>query len=67
MCLSKAYVEKNGKRELLMEGIVSIEVEDGKLKLKTLFGEQKEIVANISEVDFLSHSILLENPKAVTK
>lgn len=63
MCLSKAYVDRDGKRELLLEEVVSIKVKDGKLLLRTLFGEQKEIGANISEIDFLTHSIFLENPK----
>ena len=65
MCLSKAYVDRDGKRELLLEEVVSIKVNDGKLLLRTLFGEQKEIGANIREIDFLTHSIFLENPKEV--
>ena len=63
MCLSKAYVDRNGKRELLMAEIASIKIEDEKLLLRTLFGEQKEIGANIRQIDFLSHSIFLENVK----
>ena len=63
MCLSKAYVDRNGKRELLMEEIASVKIEDEKLLLSTLFGEQKEIGANIREIDFLTHSIFLENLK----
>ena len=60
MCLSKVYVDRNGKRELLMEEITSVEIGDGKLLFKTLFGEQKEIEANIRQIDFLSHSLVLE-------
>ena len=63
MCLSKAYVEKNGKSELLMEEIALIEIEGKKLLLKTLFGEQKEMRANIRQIDFLTHSIFLESMK----
>ena len=61
MCLSKAYVEISGKRKLLMEEIASLEMKDDKLLLKTLFGEQKEIGANIRHIDFLTHSIILGN------
>ena len=61
MCLSKAYVDRNGKRELVMEEIASVEIEDEKLLLKTLFGEKKEIEASIRQIDCLTHSILLEN------
>ena len=63
MCLSKAYIDRNGKRELLMEEITSVEVGDDKLLFKTLFGEQKEIDANIREIDFMTHSIVLGNLK----
>ena len=61
MCLSKVYVEREGKRELLMEEVASVEIGDDRLLFKTLFGEQKEIEANIREIDFLSHSLVLEN------
>ena len=60
MCLSKAYIDKNGERGLLMEEVASVEVRDDKLLLKSLFGEQKEVEANIREIDFLTHSIVLE-------
>ena len=63
MCLSKVYVDRDGERELLMKEIASVKFEDGKLLLRTLFGEQKEIGANIREIDFLTYSILLENLK----
>ena len=61
MCLSKAYVDRDGKKELLMAEIASVKIEDEKLLLRTLFGEQKEIGADIREIDFLTHSIFLEN------
>ena len=63
MCLSKAYVDKNGERELLMEEIASIKVEDEKLLVRTLLGEQREIGAKIREIDFLTHSLFLEDLK----
>lgn len=61
MCLSKAYVARNGNEELLTEEIASLEVEGEKLLLKTLFGEQKEVTASIRRIDFMTHRILLEN------
>ena len=63
MCLSKVYVDRNGKSELLMEEIVSLEVVDKKLLLKTLFGEQKEIGADIREINFLTHSIFIRKSR----
>ncbi|MDP3878816.1 MAG: CooT family nickel-binding protein [Dehalococcoidales bacterium] len=58
--MSKAYVDRNGARELVMEEVASLSVEDGKIMLKTLFGERKEIVGSLREVDFLTHVLVLE-------
>jgi len=63
VCLSKAYIDRNGKRELLMEEVASVEIGDEKLFLKTLFGEKKEIEASIREVDFVANRIVLRNSK----
>ena len=63
MCLSKVYGEKNGDRALLMEEIASVKIGENGLLFKTLFGEQKEVKADIREIDFLTHSIYLENVK----
>ena len=59
MCLAKAYLGGKGERELLIEEIASLKVKDGKLLITTLFGEQREIEANISEIDFMASSIVL--------
>jgi len=59
MCLSKVFIQKNGERELLMEEVSAVNIEGGKLLFSTLFGEQKEINASISEIDFTTHSIVL--------
>ncbi len=64
MCLSKAYVARNGERGLLMEDVASVKVGDNRLVMKSLFGEQKEIAATISEIDFLAHTIVLEDLKS---
>jgi len=61
VCLSKVYVDKGDKEELLMEEVASLKTEGKKLLLKTLFGEEKEIEANIRQIDFMTHSIFLEN------
>ena len=61
MCLSKVYSRKNGDLELLVEEVASVEIGEKSLKFKTLFGEQKEIEGSIRQIDFLTHSIVLEN------
>ena len=60
MCLAKAYIGKKEEGDLLMEEIASIKVEDGKLLVTSLFGEQKEVAARIREIDFKTSDIILE-------
>ena len=67
MCLSKAYVERHGGRELLMEEIASIAIEDDRLLLKTLFGEEKEVYGSIKRIDFMTHNIYLQEIKPEDK
>jgi predicted RNA-binding protein len=64
MCLAKAYMGKNGEKELLVEEIALVRAEGGKILVTTLFGEQQEFEANIREIDFRASSILLENVKS---
>ena len=59
MCLARAYIGGDQEKELLMEEVASLRVEDGKLLMTTLFGEQKEIEASIKEIDFMSSSVIL--------
>ena len=43
-----------------MEQVTSVDITDDKLVLKTLFGEQKEIVGKLRQVDFVASAIILE-------
>ena len=61
MCLSKVYLDREGRRELFLEEIASLEFGGDKILFKTLFGEEKEVGASVTEIDFLTHSIVLEN------
>ena len=65
MCLSKAYYEKEGVKQLVAEEITSIDVDGEILRLKTIFGDIKEITARVREIDFLTHSILIEERQSV--
>jgi predicted RNA-binding protein len=60
MCLSKAYIDRNGVREFLMEKVTFIQIKGEKLLLTKLFGERKELGADIREIAFITHSIFLE-------
>jgi predicted RNA-binding protein len=60
MCLGKAYLEADDKRELVLDSIALIEIADTRLKLSTIFGDQKELEARIKEIDFENSRIILE-------
>jgi len=62
MCLAKAYLQENGEKELLLQEVAFIEIENKRLLLSTIFGEQKEIEANIKQIDFHNSNIILERP-----
>ena len=66
MCLSKAFLERDGEREIILEQVAAVSVSGGTLSLRNLFGEHREIDGRIREIDFLTHSIVLEaGPGAV--
>jgi predicted RNA-binding protein len=67
MCLGKAYLEADNKRELVLDSIALIEIADTKLKLSTIFGDTKEIEASIKEIDFESSRIILTRVSAGRK
>ncbi|MBN1368320.1 MAG: CooT family nickel-binding protein [Dehalococcoidales bacterium] len=60
MCLAKAYLKDGEKDELLVEAVASLEIMNGKLLLRTIFGEEKEIAADIKNIDFTHSKIKLE-------
>jgi predicted RNA-binding protein len=64
MCLAKVYISNDDEKELLMEEIASLKMENGKLLMTSLFGEEREIEASIKEIDFMGSCIVLENLKA---
>ena len=63
MCLSKAFLEENGESKLVMEDVASVNVINGKLILKTLFGEKREVQASIREINFTNSRLTLEKVK----
>jgi len=60
MCLAKVYLKGGEKDELLMEEVALVKSKQGKLSLRTLFGEETEIEAAIKEIDFANSNVLLE-------
>jgi predicted RNA-binding protein len=67
MCLGKAYLEADNKRELVLDSIASLEIDGTKVKLSTIFGDQKELDARIKEIDFEGSRIILTRVPAGKK
>lgn len=59
MCETKVFIEKNGKKEEILESVINIQSEEDGLLLKDLFGEQKLVKANIKYIDFMKHEMVL--------
>lgn len=61
MCEAIAYLLKDGEEELLLEGVDLVEPEeDGRIKLVSIFGEQKLVQAKIKKMALVDHKIFLE-------
>jgi predicted RNA-binding protein len=62
MCLSKVYRDDDTGKEPLAQEVVSVDVtDDGRLLLKTIFGQQSEIQAQIKRIDLQNSRIFLKN------
>jgi len=60
MCQSTVYLMKeDGTQEEVLAEVASIIPEGEKLRLVSLFGEEKVIDARIEEIDLLEHKILV--------
>ncbi|MBW1979758.1 MAG: CooT family nickel-binding protein [Deltaproteobacteria bacterium] len=61
MCEANAYLVRDGKEELLLEAVDILEpVEDGKIRLANIFGEQRVLEAKLKSMSLVSHKIILE-------
>lgn len=61
MCEATAYIlDKNGEEKLLLADVDVIEPEDGgKVRLVSIYGEQKVISANIKSMSLVNHRVVL--------
>jgi predicted RNA-binding protein len=60
MCESTAYILKDGKEELVFEGVDLLENTDDGVKMVDIFGEEKIIRAKVKRFSLLDHKIILE-------
>ncbi|HHF98847.1 MAG TPA: CooT family nickel-binding protein [Candidatus Aerophobetes bacterium] len=60
MCLSKVYIEKEGKKELLIEEAAKVKIEENLVEILELLGDVKRLEGyKIKEIDFLNHFVIL--------
>ncbi len=60
MCEATAYLVSNGQQERIIQDVVLMRSEESHLLLATLLGERRMVKAKVKEIDFLKHTILLE-------
>lgn len=64
MCLSTVYIEREGKREVVMKEAAQMKVKDNLIELSELLGETKRLVGyQVEAVDFLNHFVVLREVK----
>lgn len=60
MCEANAYLLKDGKEELFLEALDTVEPDNGNLRLTTIFGDQKFIRGRISRLALVDHKVIIE-------
>jgi predicted RNA-binding protein len=60
MCESHAYLVEGDEERLIMEDVINIRSEDGKLVLANIIGEESKLDAEIVDITLLDHRILLK-------
>ncbi|HEC99759.1 MAG TPA: CooT family nickel-binding protein [Proteobacteria bacterium] len=60
MCETNAYILRDGKEELLMDSVILLRPEDGKIYLRGLLGKEMYVEADIQEINFLDHRMVLK-------
>ncbi len=66
MCLSKVYLQKEGKDEVIVEEATNVNVIDntGTVEINSIFDESKKVKGYfIKEVDFLKNRMILSKRK----
>ncbi len=63
MCEAAVFFDREGKLEKVMDDVVEMRPEEGKLLLVDVFGEQKLVSARISRVDLMDHQVILRETK----
>ena len=60
MCEASAFLIKEGKEELVLESVDTLENLESEVKMVNIFGEQKILKAKIKTLSLVDHKIILE-------
>lgn len=60
MCEATVYLASDGQEKEIMRDVVLLQPEGDAFLLANLLGEQKLVRGSIKKVDFLKHTLLLE-------
>lgn len=60
VCEANAYLLKDGKEELFLESLDTVEPDEDKLRLTSIFGEQKFIKGRIARLALVDHKVIIE-------
>ncbi len=59
MCEANAYFLKEGKEELILEAVDKIEDEGDRIRIESIFGEQKIVHGRIRSMSLVNHKIII--------
>lgn len=60
MCEANAYLLKEGKEELILEAVDKVENEGSRIRIESIFGEQKVVQGQIRSMSLVNHKIVIE-------
>lgn len=60
MCEANAYLLKDGKEELFMEALDTVEPDEEGLRLTSIYGEQKFTKGKIARLSLVDHRVIIE-------
>ena len=61
MCESQAYLLTAEGEKKIMDNVVFVKPENGKVYLEDLLGEQKIVEGTIKEMNLIAHKIIIES------
>ena len=62
MCEANAYIEKDGREELVLESVDLVEPQvDGGFLLVDIFGQQKTVKGRLKSMNLVNHRIVFDS------